>query len=47
MSTNKHKVLPTGLHCITDKKGRIHVYKEKEYLDMTWWTKMKLKLICG
>ncbi len=43
MSIKEHKVLATGLHCITDKKGRVHVYTEKEYSLLTWWHKIKAK----
>jgi hypothetical protein len=38
-----HKVLPTGLHSLIDKKGRVHIFTEKEYTHMSWWTKVKLK----
>lgn len=48
MSTHvKHIVLPTGLHCLIDKKGRVEVYTEKEYAKIealtSWWKKMKSK----
>jgi len=39
----QHKVLPTGLHTIIDKKGRVHVYTEKEYTHLTWWSQIKIK----
>jgi hypothetical protein len=38
-----HKVLPTGLHSLIDKNGRVHIYTEKEYTHMSWWKKVKLK----
>ena len=39
----EHKVLATGLHCITDKKGRVHVYTEKEYEHLSWWDHQRIK----
>jgi hypothetical protein len=39
----KHIVLATGLHCITDKKGAVHVYTENEYTYLEWWIKIKIK----
>jgi hypothetical protein len=39
----EHKVLPTGVHCITDSKGVVHVYTESEYQHLEWWIKMKIK----
>lgn len=38
-----HKILPSGLHAITDSKGRIHIYTEQEYQHITWWLKVKIK----
>lgn len=38
-----HKILPSGLHAITDKNGRIHIYTEQEYQHMNWWIKVKHK----
>ena len=47
MSTKEHKVLPTGLHCLIDDKGRVEVYTEKEYTTVSilnsWWKRMKSK----
>ena len=39
----KHKVLSTGLHCITNSKGRVYVFTEKEYQHMNWWQSVKLR----
>ncbi len=39
----QHKILQTGLHAIIDKKGRVHVYTEKEYTHLTWWGRIKMK----
>ena len=39
----EHKVLATGLHCIIDKKGRVHVYTEKEYEHLSWWDYQRIK----
>jgi len=39
----QHKVLPTGLHCIIDNNGVVHVYTEKEYCHFEWWIKIKMK----
>lgn len=43
----QHKILPTGLHCVINDKGRVEVYTEKEYTTMesliSWWEKIKLK----
>ena len=31
MKTNeKHVILPTKIHCITDKKNHVHVFSENE-----------------
>jgi len=39
----KHKVLSTGVHCILDSDGRVHVYTENEYYHQEWWLKIKSK----
>lgn len=43
----QHKILPTGLHCVINDKGRVEVYTEKEYATIEalapWWEKIKLK----
>jgi hypothetical protein len=39
----EHKILPTNLHCITDDKGHVNVYTEKEYQHLIWWKLVKLK----
>jgi hypothetical protein len=39
----KHKVLETGLHCITTKKGRVYVFTENEYQHLTWWNLVRLR----
>jgi hypothetical protein len=39
----KHKVLSTGLHCITNSKGRVYVFTEKEYQHMSWWQSVRLR----
>jgi hypothetical protein len=36
-----HKVLPTQIHTITNKRGVIKVYTEKEYQHLTWWELVK------
>jgi len=33
----KHKVLKTGLHCITNSNGRVYVFTEDEYQNISWW----------
>jgi len=38
----EHKIV-NGLHCIIDKRGRVNVYTEKEYIHLTWWNKIKIK----
>jgi hypothetical protein len=44
MIIKRHIVLPTGLHCIIDKKNHVHVFTEAEYLHITWWSRVKRKL---
>ena len=44
MIIKRHIVLPTGLHCIIDKKNHVHVFTEDEYLHTTWWSRVKRKL---
>ena len=39
----KHVVLATGLHCIIDNKGHVHVYTEKEYEHLSWWDYQRIK----
>lgn len=39
----KHKVLETGLHCITNKKGKVYVFTENEYQHLTWWNLVRLR----
>ena len=39
----KHKVLSTGLHCITNSKGRVYVFTDKEYQHMSWWKSVRLR----
>ncbi len=47
MNIKEHKILPTGLHCLIDDKGRVHVYTEEQYSKLMatnlWWKKIKLK----
>lgn len=38
-----HKVLKTGLHCITNSKGRVYVFTEKEYEHLNWWQLVKIR----
>lgn len=40
----EHKILPTGLHCIT-VKGKVYVYTESEYEHLTWWQMVKLRYL--
>lgn len=39
----EHRVLPTGLHCLIDDKGRVEVYTEKEYEHLSWWDHQRIK----
>ena len=39
----KHKVLETGLHCITNKKGKVYDFTENEYQHLTWWNLVRLR----
>ena len=39
----EHRIV-NGLHVIIDKKGHVHVYTEKEYSQLTWFNKLKLRL---
>jgi hypothetical protein len=39
----QHKILPTGVHCITDTKGNVNVYTKKEYKRLSWWDRIKVK----
>jgi len=47
MNIKEHKILPTGLHCLIDDKGHVHVYKEEQYNKLMtinlWWKRMKSK----
>lgn len=38
----EHKIV-NGLHTIIDSKGHVHVYTEREYTQLTWWSKVKQK----
>ena len=31
----KHIILPTGLHAITEKSGRVHIFTEREYTHLS------------
>jgi len=41
----EHKVLKTGLHCIIDNKGHVHVFSEEQYIHNTWWNKIKTSFL--
>jgi hypothetical protein len=36
----KHVILPTGLHAITTKDGRIHILSENEYEHAVWFKRV-------
>lgn len=39
----EHRILPTGLHCIQDSQGRVHVYTEQEFQHIEWWMRVKMR----
>lgn len=38
-----HKILPSGVHAVIRKSGRVDIYTEAEWQHLSWWELVKLK----